>query len=444
MNVTDFVACYGDDPAMLERTLKDRFGMLLQGNCERELWSSVNCVVGESGVIQRDGQESVDQLEVVVTIKEQEGKGRGLFATQGLQEGTRIIRESPVACSRYLQNQPSFEKLSEIECLAISWILNETPFGISDRSSNKENTYTNDFELANALDAHFQHQRSKTAEFLHQTIRVYSILEKNNISANAWDIFTKLNQIPTNTFAIHQLEDSIDHSDVVTRVEQRKSGIGIYPLSSMINHSCDPNAHVYFDASGVINIQASRNIEMGEEIHISYGCVHSSLDKPKRIQLLMENYYFECSCPACENENSEVSYFLCTHCSEPLKHRLDDLRCGKCNKGFVLKSFENKEKQATKLLGSGDANLRYNRLGKAAEDFKGALKVWKSIVSLQDYRVGKTYDRLAECFALQGNFKEAAAYCQLSVDIVEAIFGLNAIETANEYVKLCELYFNAR
>lgn len=51
------------------------------------------------------------------------------------------------------------------------------------------------------------------------------------------------------------------------------SGLGLYPLISLFNHSCSPNTECFFlpnKTGDLLFIQATRDIAIGEEVTISY------------------------------------------------------------------------------------------------------------------------------------------------------------------------------
>ena len=65
----------------------------------------------------------------------------------------------------------------------------------------------------------------------------------------------------------------------------------------MINHSCDPNAHVFFEG-GQLRVRSLKAIAAGEEITVSY--TPSMLNVASRKVLLDHKYFFDCYCEFCE------------------------------------------------------------------------------------------------------------------------------------------------
>mmetsp|Transcript_8579 Transcript_8579/g.13155 ORF Transcript_8579/g.13155 Transcript_8579/m.13155 type:complete len:713 (-) Transcript_8579:224-2362(-) len=78
-------------------------------------------------------------------------------------------------------------------------------------------------------------------------------------------------------------------------------GIGLHPLGSMVNHSCCPNTHHYFNLKRhqypVLEFRATKAIAEGEEITYSYVDLYQPHDK--RSKRLSAAYHFTCTCPKC-------------------------------------------------------------------------------------------------------------------------------------------------
>lgn len=58
-----------------------------------------------------------------------------------------------------------------------------------------------------------------------------------------------------------------------------KVAVGIYLAAAMLNHSCTPNALATFHG-GEMRVVATRAIEKGEPVTISYGPLSSKVSKP--------------------------------------------------------------------------------------------------------------------------------------------------------------------
>ncbi|XP_035731082.1 SET and MYND domain-containing protein 5-like isoform X2 [Vespa mandarinia] len=80
-------------------------------------------------------------------------------------------------------------------------------------------------------------------------------------------------------------------------------GSGLYVLQSKINHSCLSNADVEFPYSNnVLVLKATRDIQPGEEICISYLEDCELRSRHSRQKALKSYYLFICSCEKCQSE----------------------------------------------------------------------------------------------------------------------------------------------
>ncbi|CAG8490905.1 6880_t:CDS:2 [Ambispora gerdemannii] len=80
-------------------------------------------------------------------------------------------------------------------------------------------------------------------------------------------------------------------------------GEGTYPIGSLFNHSCHPNAVVMYD--GVVQIvKCIEDIDAGDEITIAYlDVVHP---RRKRREILREKYFFNCHCRKCGDDDKII------------------------------------------------------------------------------------------------------------------------------------------
>eukprot|EP00929_Paragymnodinium_shiwhaense_P092742 TRINITY_DN52731_c0_g1_i2.p1 TRINITY_DN52731_c0_g1~~TRINITY_DN52731_c0_g1_i2.p1 ORF type:complete len:478 (+),score=89.16 TRINITY_DN52731_c0_g1_i2:61-1434(+) len=96
-------------------------------------------------------------------------------------------------------------------------------------------------------------------------------------------------------------EDEDPWSDLLPSCQ----GIAIFPLTSMMNHSCEPNVMVKCTGGRAAVAKALRCIEADEELSISYICESEPVSSRQR-----ELYYgwgFRCSCRKCLEELSDPS-----------------------------------------------------------------------------------------------------------------------------------------
>jgi len=85
--------------------------------------------------------------------------------------------------------------------------------------------------------------------------------------------------------------------------ENRVVSVGIYILSAMFNHSCDPNCGVDDGTASNLIITAQRPIKKGEEMCITY--IDFNLPRSTRMKVLSNQYNFACGCERCESEKEK-------------------------------------------------------------------------------------------------------------------------------------------
>ncbi|XP_014489387.1 PREDICTED: SET and MYND domain-containing protein 4-like isoform X2 [Dinoponera quadriceps] len=79
------------------------------------------------------------------------------------------------------------------------------------------------------------------------------------------------------------------------------SGSGLYVAHSLYNHSCAPNTFRHFEGLTMIT-RALTPIRPEDQIFTSYGGVYAHMPRFERKQKILQDYFFDCDCPACEND----------------------------------------------------------------------------------------------------------------------------------------------
>ncbi|KAF5284773.1 hypothetical protein FQA39_LY04498 [Lamprigera yunnana] len=78
-------------------------------------------------------------------------------------------------------------------------------------------------------------------------------------------------------------------------------GGGIYPTLAFFNHSCDPSIVRYHIGTEVV-VKSVKPIKKGEIIYENYGPIYTTTIRSERKSYLLSNYWFECTCQACEED----------------------------------------------------------------------------------------------------------------------------------------------
>ncbi|KAJ5604821.1 Zinc finger MYND-type [Penicillium lagena] len=104
--------------------------------------------------------------------------------------------------------------------------------------------------------------------------------------------------------AIAQYAAKLDvNSFNLTTFTYDRVGLYMHPYAALINHSCDFNAVVGFDGDELF-VKAIRPIKKDEQIFISY--VDVTNPTSQRRKELSERYFFDCYCPKCTAEETEI------------------------------------------------------------------------------------------------------------------------------------------
>lgn len=90
--------------------------------------------------------------------------------------------------------------------------------------------------------------------------------------------------------------------DMIDGPFARLEGMGLFPLSATVNHSCIPNCVVTFNRNFEAYVYARRNIAAGDELFHTYVQETDPLDERRRELKL---YGFTCTCAKCEREEKE-------------------------------------------------------------------------------------------------------------------------------------------
>ncbi|KAL6261766.1 hypothetical protein P5V15_006855 [Pogonomyrmex californicus] len=98
------------------------------------------------------------------------------------------------------------------------------------------------------------------------------------------------------------------------------SGSGLYVAHSLYNHSCAPNTFRHFEGLTMIT-RALTPIHPGEQIFTSYGGVYAHMSRPERKQKILQDYFLDCDCPACENDWPTYNEVLRDHIGSIAKNK---------------------------------------------------------------------------------------------------------------------------
>ncbi|XP_029467036.1 SET and MYND domain-containing protein 4 isoform X2 [Rhinatrema bivittatum] len=232
----------------------------------------------------------------------------------------------------------------------------------------------------------------------------------------------------------------------VENKEQVRVASALFPVLSLMNHSCDPNTSVSFRGRTAV-VRAVRQIREAQEVTHCYGPHYSRIRVDERIHLLSSQYFFDCQCPAClQEQRSEVRSslpFCCIHCKAPLQGG-DMLYCPTAACAFTadrghltfrLRDIQQRVSRAQELLAASNTDQALLLLEECQQD-------GGSFLSPEHTALAQIEDCLAQAHAACANWSAAAKHLQRSIQSVEARYGSSSVELGHELFKLAQVFFN--
>jgi len=203
----------------------------------------------------------------------------------------------------------------------------------------------------------------------HDVDRRQDVCEWNMFQHDVVDVIKS--RIKVKDELIHHLIGILSINSVTINFrEERIYGRALYPLLSLVNHSCTSNARYTVNPKDFsVVLRARRKILEGEEITISY--IPPFIGQPRRRMEISNEWYFTCRCPRCVDPTefgTFVSALKCNSCNEGLvlPHSSEEgsvWRCRFCSNPYeeemVVESIEKLEEQLEKISNSGPAIEKY-------------------------------------------------------------------------------------
>ncbi|XP_075760586.1 protein-lysine N-methyltransferase SMYD4 isoform X2 [Pelodiscus sinensis] len=257
-------------------------------------------------------------------------------------------------------------------------------------------------------------------------------------------------QLQCNAQAVTVIRESASGDSAVANSEQVRLATALFPVTSLLNHSCDPNTSVTFSGTAA-TVRASHPITRGQEIFHCYGPHYCRMGAAERQRWLLCQYFFECQCQTCLDElGTDVTgiaapreRFCCSSCHAPMQGE-DVLRCssGACmplvGRDFLLRRLGDLQMQIRTAL----ELLKDNQPNQAVELLLRCRVDAENFLSAEHLLVGEIEDRLAQGYAMLGKWQAAAGHLRRSIQIVEAHHGPSSVEMGHELFKLAQILFN--
>uniref|UniRef100_A0A6I8PG85 Protein-lysine N-methyltransferase SMYD4 n=1 Tax=Ornithorhynchus anatinus TaxID=9258 RepID=A0A6I8PG85_ORNAN len=256
-------------------------------------------------------------------------------------------------------------------------------------------------------------------------------------------------QLQCNAQALTTIQETASEDHVIASSRQVRLATGLFPVVSLLNHSCSPNTSVSFSGRVAV-VQATQPIGRGQEILHCYGPHRCRMDVAERRQKLKAQYFFDCRCQAClEEEESKAdatpkwAAFRCPSCRSLMRGE-DVLRC--CSRactasvsrgdlGRQLQDLQLHVRRGLKLL-EGD------RPDQAVQLLLGCRQDAENFLSAEHSVRGEIEDHLAQAYASLGQWQKAAVHLRSSLQVVEGRYGPASVEMGHELFKLAQVLFN--
>nr|XP_006006154.2 PREDICTED: SET and MYND domain-containing protein 4 [Latimeria chalumnae] len=240
-------------------------------------------------------------------------------------------------------------------------------------------------------------------------------------------------------------------SSKVQGSEQIRVATAIFPVVSLLNHSCDPNTSISFRGRTAV-VRASRLIRKGEEALHCYGPHKSWMVAIERQRALKEQYFFECHCRACTKElRSEVKdkatgldAFVCSQCFSPLQEEGESCRCRNSSCGYLV-SWSRLQARLQKIrarIRDAVEQIEKDRPEQALEQLVSCQRSAGRFLSPTHRVRGEIEDAVAQAHASTGNWLTAAQHLEFSLRTVETHYGSSSLEFGQELFKLAQVLFN--
>ncbi|XP_063306007.1 SET and MYND domain-containing protein 4 isoform X3 [Pelobates fuscus] len=235
-----------------------------------------------------------------------------------------------------------------------------------------------------------------------------------------------------------------DYSPVESQKSSRLA-TAVFPVLSLLNHSCNPNTSVSFQGR-FVTVRASRPIQKGEEVAHCYGPHKSRLPIEERQKLLMAQYFFTCRCEACTEElgsTDKLTDFCCPKCQSPLKgeaelHCLTVTCLQRSRRDQLLLRLQRLEH----TVDIAKEQVHRNHIETSIRMLKSCLSEGEKFLSPNHILLGEISDQLAQAEASKGDWRAAAVHLTRSVQHVELRYGSCSLELGHELFKLAQILFN--
>ena len=259
-----------------------------------------------------------------------------------------------------------------------------------------------------AINSLISHKSSVSEDFREKMFVALSdlldIFPENEVQFTAKKLFSLSCRITANSHAVFD----------PTRFTNQPIGLGMFPLTAILNHSCSPNAVFFTNSNGEMQVDTIRPLEQGEQIFVSY--VDLFAPKYERRGRLLETKHFWCECIRCLDEISDcwIDAFKCIQCFNGYKiERNHSYECSECGATStseeIFRTVSSIQDEAEDIINAGMLEFGKSLLEKAL------LKA-NEFLHPHHYIVLNISVNLVNVCSKLNHFKDCLQYCDLAID----------------------------
>ncbi|XP_022993816.1 histone-lysine N-methyltransferase ASHR1 [Cucurbita maxima] len=212
--------------------------------------------------------------------------------------------------------------------------------------------------------------------------------------------------------------------------ELRPLGTGLYPVISIINHSCLPNAVLVFEGRSAV-VRAVQHIPAGAEVSISY--IETAGSTMTRQKALKENYLFTCTCSRCvkdqEDEIKESAIlegYRCKNdqCDGFLLRNSDDtgFTCQQCGLVRNKEEIKNIASQIKSISDEASTSMFHQNCGEALFMYEKTEELQKILCHPYSISLMQTREKLLKISMELENWTKALLYCKLTISVYQKLY----------------------
>ncbi|KAJ9567016.1 hypothetical protein OSB04_002982 [Centaurea solstitialis] len=208
-------------------------------------------------------------------------------------------------------------------------------------------------------------------------------------------------------------------------------GTGLYPVISIINHSCSPNSVLVFEGR-MATVRAMQRIPKGSEVLISY--IETAGSTMTRQKALKEQYFFTCCCPRCiklgQHDDIEESavlegYRCKNHTCDGFLLRDPESNGFRCQQCRLVRDKE----EILKIAGEEKAMSEKASVALSSGHTNEALNMYLMVEKLQvelchsfSINLMRTRETLLKILMDLEDWKKALTYCRLTIPVYERVY----------------------